>query len=118
MENDKTLLNGKKTAVLEKAADSQVVESAKTPTSQIALPELEEKDRVPAKQKNRKSKTLILGLLGVGAIASSIFGYRYWQHASTHQSTDNATVTGHIYQVSTKIPGTVEQVLVSDNQLV
>jgi membrane fusion protein (multidrug efflux system) len=47
-----------------------------------------------------------------------VFGYRYWQYASTHQSTDNATVVGHIHQVSSKIAGTVTYVLVGDNQQV
>ncbi len=124
MESNDTSLNSKKIALLEKEVDNQAVEIAKTPTIQISLPEApkaEEKDRIPvgeSRHKKRNSKPLILAALGIGAIAASGFGYNYWQYASTHQKTDNATVTGHIYQVSTKIPGTVEQVLVDDNQLV
>ncbi|AFZ25969.1 multidrug resistance efflux pump [Cylindrospermum stagnale PCC 7417] len=66
----------------------------------------------------KKPLFLILAALGVGAIAAGSFGYRYWQYTSSHQETDNAIVAGHIHQVSSKIPGTVSQVLVSDNQLV
>jgi len=53
-----------------------------------------------------------------GAIVAGTFGYHYWQFASTHQSTDNATVTGNIHQISSRISGTVNQVLVDDNQTV
>lgn len=73
---------------------------------------------IESHSKKRKPKGLILGVLGVGAIAAGVFGYRYWQYASSHQTTDNATVAGHIYQVSAKVPGTVDEVLVDDNQLV
>jgi membrane fusion protein, multidrug efflux system len=68
--------------------------------------------------KGKKPLGLILGLLGVGAIAAGGVGYNYWQYASTHQGTDNAIVAGHINQVSSKIPGTVGEVLVNDNQVV
>jgi membrane fusion protein, multidrug efflux system len=71
----------------------------------------------PAPQR-KKSIALILAGLGVGAIAAGIFGYRYWQYTATHQSTDNATVYGHIHQISSKIGGTVDRVLVNDNQQV
>lgn len=66
----------------------------------------------------RRPIGLILAGLGVGAIAAGTFGYRWWQYASTHQSTDNATVAGHIHQVSSRINGTVGDVLVDDNQQV
>jgi membrane fusion protein (multidrug efflux system) len=45
-----------------------------------------------------------------------VFGYRWWNYASTHESTDNAYVTGHIHQISSRIPGTVTDVEVNDNQ--
>ncbi len=68
--------------------------------------------------KQKKPIALILAGLGLGAIAASVFGYRYWQFISTHQTTDNATVFGHVHQISSKIGGTVAQVLVTDNQQV
>jgi membrane fusion protein (multidrug efflux system) len=74
----------------------------------------------PEKPEPKRIKPIafVLTGLGVGAVVAGIFGYRYWQYASTHQSTDNATVVGHIHQVSSKIAGTVTHVLVSDNQQV
>jgi membrane fusion protein, multidrug efflux system len=92
-----------------------------TPTAD----ELETAPLVPAPQspekiapQPKKPIGLILAGVGIGAIVASIFGYRYWQHASTHQETDNAAVYGHIHQISSKIGGTVTQVLVNDNQQV
>jgi membrane fusion protein (multidrug efflux system) len=108
--------NGHKTPVLEKELipDSETLETVTTETSataeaRVVTPEIEKE--VPPKRK--KPTGLILAALGVGAIAAGTFGYHYWQYASTHQETDNATVVGNIHQVSTRIPGTVSQVLVN-----
>lgn len=63
-------------------------------------------------------KLILFGALGVGAIVAAIFGFRWWQYASTHQETDDAYVAGHIHPVNSRISGTVTQVLVDDNQVV
>ena len=68
------------------------------------------------KKKNRQP--LIFAVAGVAAIVAGNSGYHYWQHASTHEETDNATVSGHIHQVSSRINGTVSEVEVNDNQIV
>ncbi|MBS2008487.1 MAG: HlyD family secretion protein [Cyanobacteria bacterium SZAS TMP-1] len=47
---------------------------------------------------------------------ASVAAYNFVQHASTHQETDDAYVTGHLHQVSTRVPGTVARVLVDDNE--
>jgi len=96
----------------------------RTPESKVEVPEVEhdlEKATPPTpepspKKKNRKP--LIFAIAGAGAIAASVFGYHYWSYASTHEETDNATVAGHIHQVSTRINGTVSEIEVNDNQLV
>ncbi|MGF1937195.1 MAG: HlyD family secretion protein [Nostoc sp. ChiQUE02] len=115
--------NRHKTPVLEKQLipDSETLEAVTTETSATAeapvvTPEIEKEKEVPSKRK--KPTGLILAGLGVGAIVAGTFGYNYWQYASTHQETDNATVAGNIHQVSSRIPGTVSEVLVNDNQLV
>lgn len=74
--------------------------------------------QTPKKPGKKLPKGLIGAAVGIGAIASSIFGYRYWHYASTHESTDNAYVTGHVHQISSRIPGTVTDVEVNDNQQV
>lgn len=45
-------------------------------------------------------------------------GVRWWDHARTWVSTDNAFVAGHIHTVSSRIAGTVGEVLVVENQYV
>lgn len=109
--------NGHKTPVIEKQLipDSETLETV-TAESPVVTPEIEKEKEAPRKRK--RPNGLILAALGVGAIAAGGFGYHYWQYASTHQETDNATVAGNIHQVSSRIPGTVSQVLVNDNQLV
>ncbi|MBD2497138.1 HlyD family secretion protein [Nostoc sp. FACHB-280] len=117
-----TSLNGRKkekTAVVE----TEMITDAETLETAIATPEAPETDVHPQPETEKKDKPrskkrlpLILAGLGVGAIAAGTFGYNYWQYASSHEETDNATVSGHVHQVSSKIPGTVSQVLVNDNQ--
>ncbi|KGF72832.1 secretion protein HlyD [Neosynechococcus sphagnicola sy1] len=70
----------------------------------------------PPPHKGRSPRPFLLAGLGVMVVLG--LGYHWWQYASTHEETDNATVTSHLHPVSTRIPGTVQQVLVVDNQLV
>jgi membrane fusion protein, multidrug efflux system len=89
-----------------------VIPQRETPTSEPRIPQ-------PPKKAGKKiPKGLILSVLGVGAIASSVFGYRWWHYANTHESTDDAYVSGHVHQISSRIPGTVTEVEVNDNQQV
>jgi membrane fusion protein (multidrug efflux system) len=66
--------------------------------------------------KKKKKRPLLMFLIG-GVILLIIlfFGYRYWQHASTHEDTDDAYTTGNTHQISPRVAGTVQQVLVDDN---
>jgi membrane fusion protein (multidrug efflux system) len=72
----------------------------------------------PEQQKKKKKRKPPVKLLVIGGIILLIilfFGFRYWQHASTHEETDDAYTTGNTHQISPRITGTVEQVLVDDN---
>jgi membrane fusion protein, multidrug efflux system len=92
-----------------------------TPLTELnpnTTPILESELPVTSAPQRKKPIALILGGLGLGAIVASVAGYHYWEYSSTHQSTDNAIVAGHIHQISSKIVGTVANVLVKDNQLV
>jgi membrane fusion protein, multidrug efflux system len=57
-------------------------------------------------------------LLGSVAIASTIYAYRWWQFSQYHQQTDNAFVSAEIYPVTSRLGGTVTEVLVKDSQTV
>ncbi len=48
-------------------------------------------------------------------LVGGYFGFRYWQYSSTHESADDAYTTNHIHQISPRINGTVQRVLVDDN---
>ena len=78
-------------------------------------------DRNQKDDANQKGKTrngpprrfLVIG--GVIAVLGLFFGIRYWMYASTHEDTDDAYVTGYTHQISSRITGTVQEVLVDDN---
>lgn len=87
----------------------------------IILPKQEVPERelkTPEKPRHKLPKGLIWAVVGVGAIASSVFGYRWWHYAATHETTDDAYVTGHVHQISSRISGTVTEVEVNDNEQV
>ncbi|MEG3978183.1 efflux RND transporter periplasmic adaptor subunit [Microcoleus sp. herbarium8] len=122
--------NGKSkaVAVLEKPIDDTIAKSLPVipaPETEVSAelktgPETEIQPPLPPSEtpKKKSKKPLIFAVLGIGAIAAGSFGYHYWQYASIHQETENATVAGHIHQVSSRINGTVGEVLVKDNQQV
>jgi membrane fusion protein, multidrug efflux system len=78
-------------------------------------------DRNQKDDANQKGKTkngpprrfLVIG--GIIAVLGLFFGIRYWMYASTHEDTDDAYVTGYTHQISSRITGTVQEVLVDDN---
>lgn len=79
-----------------------------------SLPPVEGKKE--SKSKPNKRKGLILAGLGLTAVIASVFGFRWWQYASVHESTDDAYITANVHPVSSRINGTVSDVLVNDNQ--
>lgn len=50
------------------------------------------------------------------ALLAIAYGYRVWQYGSTHVATDDAYVTNDVVQVNARVAGSVQQILVSDNQ--
>lgn len=101
--------------------DSKAAVSVLTPPQTAPTDPLTESPSEPTptpKAPKRRPVKAILAVAGVGAIAAGAFGYNYWQYASSHEETDNATVAGHLHQISARVPGTVQDVLVNDNQLV
>src|SRR5258708_22339652 len=91
------------------------------------IPRTHVADRDPAGSENKKDddnkkgkrrsgrprRFLVIG--AVIAVLGLFFAVRYWMYVSTHEDTDDAYVTGNTHQISSRITGTVEQVLVDDN---
>ncbi len=77
----------------------------------------EVKDTTPAVPKFKQRRKVILAAAGavilIGAVTA---GARYWVWAGSHEETDDAYVAGHVHPVSARISGTVQTVLVDDNQ--
>ncbi len=62
-------------------------------------------------------KVFLTVVLGLATLAgSTLAGVKFFQHLATHEETDDAYVTSHLHQVSTRLNGTVQSVLVDDNE--
>ncbi len=64
----------------------------------------------------KKWISLVVILLVAAAIA--VAGYRYWQHAQVHPNTEDAYVSGDVYTIASRTPGTLLTVQVTENQRV
>lgn len=61
-------------------------------------------------------KWISLAFILVVAAAFVVFGYRYWKHAQVHPNTEDAYVSGDVFSVASRIPGTLLTVEVTENQ--
>jgi len=104
---------------LETSRTSLRSDTVATPAKIVAdAPPKPDVEAPPKAKSRRPSRPILVAVLGLGAVVAGGFGWRWWQYASTHQETDNATVAGHVFQISSRIPGTVLAVPVEDNQQV
>lgn len=72
-------------------------------------------DQAEVAKTGRPKRRLLFGLLGLLVLAvGAVFGGRWWQFQQTHATTDNAQIQGHLSPISSKIPATVQQVLVKE----
>jgi membrane fusion protein (multidrug efflux system) len=62
-----------------------------------------------------KRVLIVVGLIALAALGA---GGRMWYRSHNFVETDNAYVSGHVHNVSTRIPGVVTRVLFDDNQIV
>jgi membrane fusion protein (multidrug efflux system) len=72
---------------------------------------------VPANASKGPPKRVLI-VVGLIAIAAIVAGGRMWYRSHYFVETDNAYVTGHVHNVSGRIPGVVTKVLFDDNQVV
>ena len=67
----------------------------------------------------RASSRILLALLAAAVTTAGAWsGYRWWEYTRIWVKTDNAYVAAHVHQVSPRVPGTVSEVLVEENQVV
>ena len=69
------------------------------------------------KQGNNKKKIALIVFAVLGVFGAVVL-YFYLGYKATHITTDDAFVDGHIYTIASRIPGTVKEVFVDDNQRV
>ena len=70
------------------------------------------KPRIP------RSRWVAFGVIGLAVLAGLGYGAYLWRFYATHAITDNAQVEGNVVPVSARVGGTVQTVLVDDNQKV
>jgi membrane fusion protein, multidrug efflux system len=70
----------------------------------------------PGRRSWVKPAALLAGLVALTVLG--VMGYRHFQFAAWHVSTDNATLVSDVVQVSPRVSGAVQQVLVRENQVV
>ncbi len=66
------------------------------------------------REKTRRRRTL--AIFAAVVLATIVSGIAYWWYRQSHISTDDAYVEGRIHPVSSRIQGTVIEVLAEDNQ--
>ncbi len=62
----------------------------------------------------RRAGAILLVLVCVGTVVTLWL----WCRSKTHVTTDDAFIESHVFTISSRVPGSVKQVLVNDNQLV
>jgi membrane fusion protein (multidrug efflux system) len=67
---------------------------------------------------NPVQRYILFAVLAVIIIGAGIYGWHWWQYASTHESTKNAQIEGHISPVIPRVDGYVANVYVDDNEKV
>jgi len=63
-------------------------------------------------------RTITLAVAGLFGVLLLVWGIGKWRFSTTHESTDNAQVDGHIVPVLAKVGGYVQQVAVNENDAV
>lgn len=70
----------------------------------------------PESARGRRKKVLLISAGAVSLVLLLVFGVRYLVWAAQHESTDDAYLAGHVHPISARITGTVQRVLIDDNQ--
>ena len=63
-------------------------------------------------------RPMVLAAASIVLLIAAVIVVHYWRYASSHESTDDAFIDGHIIQISPKASGYVAKVYVDDNRQV
>jgi membrane fusion protein (multidrug efflux system) len=61
-------------------------------------------------------KWISLAIILLVAAAIAFAGYRYWKHAQVHPNTEDAYVSGDVFSIASRVPGTLLTVEVTENE--
>jgi membrane fusion protein (multidrug efflux system) len=61
-------------------------------------------------------KWISFAVIIIVVVAVALAGYRYWKHAQLYPDTEDAYVSGDVYTVASRVPGTLLAVEVTENQ--
>lgn len=85
----------------------ETVDSSQTETKQA---------KISSNSRNPLKNRILISVGAILAVSVSIFGYHWLQYTSSHETTDDAYVTGDIYPISSQVSGTIQSIPVNDNQ--
>lgn len=108
-------MNGRTT---EAEPETQAGDAQEQAVKEAAKPQdKQDQDAPPRKPSALKNPRVRRGLLIAGVVIV-VAGFLFWFHYQNHESTDDAEVDGHIIPISSRVPGSVLNVLVNDNEQV
>ncbi len=79
-------------------------------------PATQELPPVTPAQRSKRIRFILLGLLILALAVGVPYGWQLWQYYRSHESTDDAYVTGDIIPISARVSGTILSVLIEENQ--
>ena len=94
--------------------ESNIVQAPGAEVSTTNMPEEKTSSQIK-KAPNMLKRTAVVSLLLVLLLASGIAGKNLYEHMISFQETEDAYVTGHLHQISSRVNGTVQEVLIDDN---
>jgi membrane fusion protein (multidrug efflux system) len=108
-------IRGPKTEARNKAEATKAETLTATSTGTSPISEVD-----PAAQSGTsRHKHFATVFAGAAALLATVFGgWSYWDYARTWVRTDNAYVAAHLHTVSARVAGTIQEVLVEENQTV
>jgi membrane fusion protein (multidrug efflux system) len=97
---------------LEESSDILTTPETDQRGAEVAETEAEQ----PSNPKQKNPLFLFFGAIALGALA--LGGWKYWEFASTHVSTENAQIQGHLSPIAAKVSANIQQVLVKEGEYV